>query len=223
MTADLIPITYPEELPIAAAREEIIAAIRAHRVVIVAGDTGSGKSTQLPKMCLEAGQGVTRLIGCTQPRRLAATSVAQRVAEELGGERARLVGCKIRFSDRTTAETRIKFMTDGILLAETRRDRELAAYDTIIIDEAHERSLNIDFLLGILRRLSGAAPRPENNHHLGHHRHRPLCRGLRRGAGDPGGGPRLPGGVALSGPGGGGGRGGWLRRAGGGGGPRSAS
>ena len=147
------PSTYPEELPISAAREEIVAAIRAHRVVIVAGDTGSGKSTQLPKMCLEAGRGAKRLIGCTQPRRLAATSVAQRVAEELGPAAANLVGCKIRFSDRTTPETRIKFMTDGILLAETRRDRELSAYDTIIIDEAHERSLNIDFLLGILRRL----------------------------------------------------------------------
>jgi ATP-dependent helicase HrpA len=153
MTMENIPIIYPEELPISAAREEIVAAIRSHRVVIVAGDTGSGKSTQLPKMCLEAGQGVAKLIGCTQPRRLAATSVARRVAEELGAEGGGLVGCKIRFSDRTTPETRIKFMTDGILLAETRRDRELSAYDTIIIDEAHERSLNIDFLLGILRRL----------------------------------------------------------------------
>jgi ATP-dependent helicase HrpA len=153
MSTELVTITYPEDLPIAAARAEIIDAISKHRVVIVAGDTGSGKSTQLPKMCLEAGQGATRLIGCTQPRRLAATSVAQRVAEELGPVGATLVGCKIRFSDRTTAETRIKFMTDGILLAETRRDRDLAAYDTIIIDEAHERSLNIDFLLGILRRL----------------------------------------------------------------------
>ncbi len=152
MPNNIIPITYPEELPISAAREEIVAAIRANRVVIIAGDTGCGKSTQLPKMCLEAGQGSKRLIGCTQPRRLAATSVSLRVAEELG-EAANLVGCKIRFSDRTTPETRIKFMTDGILLAETRRDRELSAYDTIIIDEAHERSLNIDFLLGILRRL----------------------------------------------------------------------
>ncbi|HSH13162.1 MAG TPA: helicase-related protein, partial [Desulfurivibrionaceae bacterium] len=121
--------------------------------MIVAGDTGCGKSTQLPKMCLEAGQGAVKLIGCTQPRRLAATSVAQRVTEEMGPAGAGLVGCKIRFSDRTTSETRIKFMTDGILLAESRRDRELAAYDTIIVDEAHERSLNIDFLLGILRRL----------------------------------------------------------------------
>jgi len=149
----VLQIKYPEELPISACRREIIEAIRDHRVVIIAGDTGSGKSTQLAKMCLEAGRGHERMIGCTQPRRLAATSVAGRVAEELGLEGAGLVGCKIRFADRTGPATRIKFMTDGILLAEARRDRKLSAYDTIIIDEAHERSLNIDFLLGILRRL----------------------------------------------------------------------
>ena len=149
----VLQIKYPEELPISACRREIIEAIRDHRVVIIAGDTGSGKSTQLAKMCLDAGRGRERMIGCTQPRRLAATSVAGRVAEELGLEGAGLVGCKIRFADRTGPATRIKFMTDGILLAEARRDRKLSAYDTIIIDEAHERSLNIDFLLGILRRL----------------------------------------------------------------------
>jgi ATP-dependent helicase HrpA len=153
-----LQIEYPEELPISAARREIIDAIRAHQVVIIAGDTGSGKSTQLPKMCLEAGRGGEKMIGCTQPRRLAATSVASRVAEELGLAGAGLVGCKIRFADRTSGATRIKFMTDGILLAEARRDHQLRAYDTIIVDEAHERSLNIDFLLGILRRLIGKRP-----------------------------------------------------------------
>lgn len=144
---------YPPELPVSAVREEIVQAIRENQVIIIAGDTGSGKSTQLPKMCLEAGCGADKMIGCTQPRRLAATSVSARVAEEIGEFGKEIVGCKIRFSDRTTKDTRIKFMTDGILLAEARRDRELKAYDTIIIDEAHERSLNIDFLLGILRRL----------------------------------------------------------------------
>ncbi len=148
-----LQIEYPQELPISACRREIVEAIRDHQVLIIAGDTGSGKSTQLAKMCLEAGRGREKMIGCTQPRRLAATSVAGRVSEELGSAGAGLVGCKIRFADRTTAATRIKFMTDGILLAEARGDKELSGYDTIIIDEAHERSLNTDFLLGILRRL----------------------------------------------------------------------
>lgn len=145
-------INYPENLPISAIQAQIVETIRAHQVVILAGDTGSGKSTQLPKMCLDAGRGKKKLIGCTQPRRLAATSVSARVAEELA-EMAPLVGYKIRFRDRTTPATRIKFMTDGILLAEAQRDRNLSTYDTIIIDEAHERSLNIDFLLGILKKL----------------------------------------------------------------------
>ena len=145
-------INYPEVLPITAEKERIIAAIRDHQVLIIAGDTGSGKSTQIPKMCLEANRGEKRLIGCTQPRRLAATSVAARVREELG-ELGHLVGYKIRFSNQTGPSTRIKFMTDGILLAETQQDQSLRAYDTIIIDEAHERSLNIDFLLGILKKL----------------------------------------------------------------------
>ncbi|HIJ78201.1 MAG: ATP-dependent RNA helicase HrpA [Desulfobulbaceae bacterium] len=147
-----IDIEYPEGLPIVEHRQQIIEAIRNHRVVIVAGETGSGKTTQLPKMCMEAGRGLKKKIGCTQPRRIAAISVAERVAEELGGQ-ADLVGYKIRFQDRTGKNTRIKFMTDGILLAEAQGDRELSAYDTIIIDEAHERSLNIDFLLGMLKRL----------------------------------------------------------------------
>ncbi|MCL7489025.1 MAG: ATP-dependent RNA helicase HrpA [Desulfobulbaceae bacterium] len=144
-------LSYPAELPISARKDEIVQAITSHRVVVIAGDTGSGKTTQIPKMCLEAGQGRNRLIGCTQPRRIAAVSVAERVAEELRD--TGVVGYKIRFRDRTDRQTRIKFMTDGILLAETKNDRNLKRYDTIIIDEAHERSLNIDFLLGYLKTL----------------------------------------------------------------------
>ncbi|MBU0484061.1 MAG: ATP-dependent RNA helicase HrpA [Proteobacteria bacterium] len=146
-------INYPAILPITAQKDLIIKTIRENQVLIVVGDTGSGKSTQLGKMCLEAGRGRKRMIGCTQPRRIAATSVAARVAEEMGAEGPALVGYKVRFNDHTSKSTRIKFMTDGILLAETRRDRDLLAYDTIIVDEAHERSLNIDFLLGILHGL----------------------------------------------------------------------
>lgn len=144
-------LSYPPELPISECREQIVAAIRSHRVLVIAGDTGSGKTTQLPKMCLEAGRGSKGLIGCTQPRRIAAVAMAERVAEELREPAA--VGYRIRFSDHTSETTRIKFMTDGILLAESRSDRLLRAYDTIIIDEAHERSLNIDFLLGHLKGL----------------------------------------------------------------------
>ena len=146
-------INYPDELPIVAHRGEIIEAIGNHNVVIIAGDTGSGKTTQLPKMCLEAGRGQKKMIGCTQPRRIAAITVASRVAEELGENFNDLVGHKIRFQDKTTGNTKIKFMTDGILLAETRSDPGLYAYDTLIIDEAHERSLNIDFLLGYVKQL----------------------------------------------------------------------
>ena len=146
-------IHYPEDLPIVSLRQEIIDAVSRHDVVIIAGDTGSGKTTQLPKMCLEAGRGKKKMIGCTQPRRIAAITVAARVAEELGKEAGHLVGHKIRFQDKTTRATRIKFMTDGILLAETRSSRRLNAYDTLIIDEAHERSLNIDFLIGYLKQL----------------------------------------------------------------------
>ncbi len=143
-------LSYPPELPITEKREELLAAIREHPVVIVTGATGSGKTTQLPKLCLEAGRSI---IACTQPRRIAAITVAARVAEELGPAGADLVGYKIRFADRTRPTTRIKFVTDGMLLAETQGDPELSAYDTVIVDEAHERSLNIDFLLGILKRL----------------------------------------------------------------------
>ena len=151
-------LTYPEVLPIAARKDEIVRAIREHPVVIVAGETGSGKTTQLPKMCLEAGRGVAAKIACTQPRRVAALSVSRRIAEELNVAWGAEVGCKIRFKDETAPETRIKMMTDGMLLAEIQGDPNLYEYDTIIIDEAHERSLNIDFLLGYLRLLQKRRP-----------------------------------------------------------------
>ncbi len=144
---------YPPELPVSARHEEIAAAIRSHPVVIVCGETGSGKTTQLPKICLEAGRGLRGLIGHTQPRRLAARSVAARIAEELGSRVGDAVGCKVRFSDRTGPQSYLKLMTDGVLLAEMQADRRFLAYDTLIIDEAHERSLNIDFLLGYLKQL----------------------------------------------------------------------
>jgi ATP-dependent helicase HrpA len=149
--ARLPRLVYPPALPILDRREEIVAAIRKHPVVIITGETGSGKTTQIPKMCLEAGRGLTGQIACTQPRRIAATSVAMRIAEELGEEVGQSVGYKIRFDERTRRNAFIKIMTDGILLMETQRDPILNAYDTIIVDEAHERSLNIDFILGILK------------------------------------------------------------------------
>ena len=151
-------LTYPEALPITARKDEIVRAIREHPVVIVAGETGSGKTTQLPKMCLEAGRGVAAKIACTQPRRVAALSVSRRIAEELNVAWGAEVGCKIRFKDETAPETRIKMMTDGMLLAEIQGDPNLYEYDTVIIDEAHERSLNIDFLLGYLRLLQKHRP-----------------------------------------------------------------
>lgn len=147
------PIHYPEDLPVSAHREQLARAIDQHRVVIVCGETGSGKTTQLPKICLELGRGRRRMIAHTQPRRLAATSVAKRIAEELNTELGDWVGYQIRFSDRSGPNVAIKLMTDGILLAETQRDPLLRRYDTIIVDEAHERSLNIDFLLGFLKGL----------------------------------------------------------------------
>lgn len=149
---------FPENLPISARAEEITAAIADHPVVIVAGDTGSGKTTQLPKCCLAAGRGIDGLIGCTQPRRIAAMTVAQRIADELGTPLGEQVGYQIRFRHRMAAEAYIKIMTDGILLMETQKDPWLNAYDTIIVDEAHERSLNIDFILGLLRRLVDRRP-----------------------------------------------------------------
>jgi ATP-dependent helicase HrpA len=145
--------TFAEHLPITAKKDEIIAAIRRHPVVVVSGDTGSGKSTQIPKFCLAAGRGVDGLIGHTQPRRIAAQAVARRIAEEMGQGIGQAVGYKIRFQDATSPASYIKVMTDGILLAEASGDRMLSAYDTLILDEAHERSLNIDFILGYLRTL----------------------------------------------------------------------
>jgi len=146
-------ITYPPALPIVARKDDIVAAIRAHQVVVISGETGSGKTTQLPKMCLEAGYGIEAKIGCTQPRRVAALSISRRIAEELNVTWGREAGCKIRFDDRSSPQTYIKLMTDGILLAETQGDPLLSEYNCIIIDEAHERSLNIDFLLGHLKGL----------------------------------------------------------------------
>ncbi|MGW4090532.1 ATP-dependent RNA helicase HrpA [Nocardia sp. NPDC004750] len=151
-------IRYPEQLPVTARREDIAAAIAAHQVVIVAGETGSGKTTQIPKICLELGRGIRGTIGHTQPRRLAARTVAERIAEELGTELGDVVGYTVRFTDHASETTLVKLMTDGILLAEIQRDRLLRRYDTIIIDEAHERSLNIDFLLGYLKQLLPRRP-----------------------------------------------------------------
>jgi ATP-dependent helicase HrpA len=151
-------VSFPPELPITARVIDIVNAIDAHQVIIVAGETGSGKTTQLPKICLAMGRGVDGQIGCTQPRRIAATSVAARVAQELATELGDVVGYKVRFNDKVKNSSYIKFMTDGILLAEIQGDPLLRGYDTLIIDEAHERSLNIDFLLGFLQRLLPRRP-----------------------------------------------------------------
>jgi ATP-dependent helicase HrpA len=157
-TARRPAIVYPADLPVAERAAEIGAAIRAHPVVIVCGETGSGKTTQLPKICLAEGRGGRGLIGHTQPRRIAARAVAARIAQELGTAPGEAVGYKVRFTDHTRPDAFVKLMTDGILLAETQGDRLLAAYDTIIVDEAHERSLNIDFLLGYLKQLLPKRP-----------------------------------------------------------------
>jgi len=149
---------YPPELPVSGKKAEIAAAIMNNQVVIICGETGSGKTTQIPKICLELGRGVSGLIGHTQPRRIAARSVASRIAQELQSPLGEVVGYKVRFNDKLTESTYIKLMTDGILLAETQGDKFLNAYDTIIIDEAHERSLNIDFLLGYLKQLLSKRP-----------------------------------------------------------------
>ncbi|MGA5559377.1 ATP-dependent RNA helicase HrpA [Streptomyces lavendulocolor] len=151
-------VTYPEQLPVSQKKDDILEAIRDHQVVIVAGETGSGKTTQIPKICLELGRGVRGMIGHTQPRRIAARTVAERVADELKTPLGEAVGWKVRFTDQVGGDTFVKLMTDGILLAEIQTDRELRAYDTIIIDEAHERSLNIDFLLGYLAQLLPKRP-----------------------------------------------------------------
>ncbi|MDP3785772.1 MAG: DEAD/DEAH box helicase, partial [Undibacterium sp.] len=146
-------IVYPEELPVSGRRAEIAEALTKHQVIIVCGETGSGKTTQLPKICLELGRGLKGLIGHTQPRRIAASSTAKRIAQELNSPLGEHVGFKVRFNDTLTRGAYVKLMTDGILLAETQTDPMLRQYDTIIIDEAHERSLNIDFLLGYLKQL----------------------------------------------------------------------
>src|SRR3954471_2407012 len=151
-------VQYPPELPVSQARDELMEAIAENQVVIVAGETGSGKTTQLPKMCLELGRGTKGLIGHTQPRRIAARTVAERIADELGTEVGQAVGYTVRFTDEVGPTTLVKLMTDGILLAEIQRDRLLTRYDTIIVDEAHERSLNIDFILGYLKELLPRRP-----------------------------------------------------------------
>ncbi len=156
--ASLPEITYPEILPVAQKKDEIRKAIDGHQVVIVAGETGSGKTTQLPKICLELGLGIKGMIGHTQPRRLAARTVAERIAEELGTPLGETVGYQVRFTDHSSDGTLVKLMTDGILLNEIARDRMLRGYDTLIIDEAHERSLNIDFILGYVKRLLPKRP-----------------------------------------------------------------
>jgi ATP-dependent helicase HrpA len=152
------PIRYPEELPVAARRQDIAETLAGHQVIVICGETGSGKTTQLPKLCLELGRGARGSIAHTQPRRIAARSVAARIAEELGQPLGGLVGYRVRFGDRVGPDTCVKLLTDGMLLAEIQQDRDLLAYDTLIIDEAHERSLNIDFLLGYLHRLLPRRP-----------------------------------------------------------------
>jgi len=156
--ASVPPLDYPPQLPVSQVREDIAAAIAEHQVVVLAGETGSGKTTQLPKILLGLGRGVMGVIGHTQPRRIAARAVAERVAEELGTELGDVVGYTVRFHDQVSEATLVKVMTDGILLAEISRDRMLWAYDTIVIDEAHERSLTIDFLLGYLKQLLPQRP-----------------------------------------------------------------
>jgi ATP-dependent helicase HrpA len=151
-------ITYPQELPVSQLKDDIAATIRDHQVVVIAGETGSGKTTQIPKICLELGRGVQGMIGHTQPRRLAARTVAERIAEELGTELGETIGYAVRFTDKVSERSLVKLMTDGILLAELQRDRDLSRYDTLIIDEAHERSLNIDFILGYLKQLLPRRP-----------------------------------------------------------------
>lgn len=158
LLARIPALTYPRTLPVSASRDAIMAAIRDHQVVVISGATGSGKTTQLPKMCLELGRGVAGLIGHTQPRRLAARTVAERIASELGQKLGETVGYQVRFTDQVGPDTMVKLMTDGILLAEIATDPDLTRYDTIIVDEAHERSLNIDFILGYLASLLPRRP-----------------------------------------------------------------
>jgi ATP-dependent helicase HrpA len=155
----VVAVTFPEDLPVAQRREEIAAAIERHQVIVVQAETGSGKTTQLPKICLAAGRAEQGCICLTQPRRIAARSVATRIAHELSSPLGSVVGYQVRFDSRAEAGTAIRVLTDGVLLAQLRRDPLLSRYGTIIIDEAHERTLNIDFLLGCLVRI--CARRPE--------------------------------------------------------------
>src|SRR3954470_10062471 len=154
----LVPEVAFPDLPVSERRDDIAAAIRDHQVVVIAGETGSGKTTQIPKICLELGRGIDGLIGHTQQRRIAAPAVAERLSEELGVELGTAVGYQVRFTDQSSRDTLVKAMTDGILLAQLQREPELRRYDTIIIDEAHERSLNIDFILGYLKQLLPRRP-----------------------------------------------------------------
>ena len=156
--ASVPEVTYPPQLPVSARRDDLLAAIQDHQVVVVAGETGSGKTTQLPKLCLELGRGVRGAIAHTQPRRLAARTVAQRIADELDVPLGGAVGYAVRFDARGSEDTLVRLVTDGLLLAEIHRDPLLRRYDTVIVDEAHERSLNIDFLLGCLHRILPRRP-----------------------------------------------------------------
>ena len=151
-------ISFPDELPVSGMRQDIMTALQRHQVIIVCGETGSGKTTQLPKICLSLGRGELGMIGHTQPRRIGASSTAKRIAQELGSPPGMHVGYKVRFNDTLSEGAWVKLMTDGILLAETQGDPLLRQYDTLIIDEAHERSLNIDFLLGYLKQLLPRRP-----------------------------------------------------------------
>ena len=171
---------FQPDLPVNERRADIAELIAKNQVVIVCGETGSGKTTQLPKICLDLGLGARGLIGHTQPRRLAARSVATRLAQELKTQVGAGVGVKIRFHDKSTADSWVKLMTDGILLAESQSDPYLNAYEAIIIDEAHERSLNIDFLLGYLKQLLARRPDLKRGHHLGDHRRRALFAAFQR-------------------------------------------
>ena len=173
-------VSYPEELPVSARHDDLLAAIRDHQVVIVAGETGSGKTTQLPKICLELGRGVRGAIAHTQPRRLAARTVAERIADELDVPLGSAVGYAVRFNDRSGENTLLRLLTDGLLLAEIQHDKLLRRYDTIIVDEAHERSLNIDFLLGYLKRILPQRPGSEGDRDERDDRPRALRRALRR-------------------------------------------
>jgi hypothetical protein len=195
--ASVPPIHYDDTLPVHARREEIADAIRSHQVVIVSGATGSGKSTQLPKICLGIGRGIEGLIGHTQPRRIAAQALANRISAELGTTTGDLVGYQVRFVDRTSPRTLVKLMTDGLLLRELERDPLLRRYDTLIVDEAHERNLNVDFLLGVCQRILPRRPRPQAHRHLGDHRDAALRRVLRRRARHRRRGPGLAGRGAL--------------------------